>query len=173
MPITPPTDAQHPPLARGAADLVPELLDDPYPQLLALAQYAFRSEQYALAYHALAAALHSIEASDQANQADQLERFAEVQRLAAAWLHWLDTYHADDPIASRAASARRSKSVFAALTSQAHAQAATARQRQALLAMQAQEHRGRQWHSTADMSSTQPGQRGQATQPDEPEPPSA
>jgi hypothetical protein len=75
-------------------------LTSPYARLLAASQEACAAGQYAVAYHALATAMHAaVGLADPA-------RLAEVEALAGGQMVWIDAHAPADPL-SMASAARR------------------------------------------------------------------
>jgi ABC-type nitrate/sulfonate/bicarbonate transport system substrate-binding protein len=99
---------------RGASN-VPENARDSYPRLLVINRDAFAGAHYEVAYHALAAALHS--ACDEANQ----ERVRTVQTLATQQRDWIDEHRPEHRMSSTSARTRGQNSQFWMLERQAAA----------------------------------------------------
>lgn len=86
-----------------------------YARLLDINRLAFSEAHYEVAYHALAAALHS--ASDRGDR----ERLTDVRRLANEQRDWIDTNQPDHRLSSNSAKARGQHSLFDMLERQAEA----------------------------------------------------
>jgi hypothetical protein len=99
----------------SAASTVPETARDSYSRLLVINRDAFAGAHYEVAYHALAAALHS--ACDQANQ----ERVRNVQTLATQQRDWIDVHRPEHRMSTTSALTRGQKSQFWMLERQAAA----------------------------------------------------
>jgi hypothetical protein len=76
---------------------------------------AFSGEHYEVAYHALAAALHS--ACDDADQ----ERVRSVQEIAIEQRDWIDEHEPEHRLSSKSARKRGQQSMFSMLERQAAA----------------------------------------------------
>ena len=86
-----------------------------YGRLLAINRLAFSEAHYEVAYHALAAAMHS------ACDGGDRERLLDVQRVAMQQRDWIDTNHPNHRLSSHSAQARGQHSLFAMLERQAEA----------------------------------------------------
>jgi hypothetical protein len=86
-----------------------------YSQLLVINRQAFTHAHYEVAYHALAAALHS--AYDTGDQ----ERLRDVQFIATSQRDWIDTHQPDHRLSTSSARARGQNSMFTMLERQAAA----------------------------------------------------
>ena|SRR5437764_1447707 len=94
---------------------VPATVRDSYPRLLVINREAFAEAHYEVAYHALAAALHS--ACDAADQ----ERLRNVQTLATVQREWIDAHRPEHRMSSTSARTRGQNSQFWMLERQAAA----------------------------------------------------
>src|SRR5437868_15542979 len=86
-----------------------------YPRLLAINRQAFAHANYEVAYHALAAPLHS--ARDDGNH----ERVRAVQTIATHQRDWIDEHPPDQPLSSICARTRGQHSTIPMLERQAAA----------------------------------------------------
>jgi hypothetical protein len=86
-----------------------------FPALLTINRQAFALAQYEVAYHALAAALHS--ACDDANR----DHLREVQTIALRQGEWIDSHSPEDRISSTSARLRGHDSMYSMLERQAGA----------------------------------------------------
>jgi len=86
-----------------------------YPLLLAINRQAFAHANYEVAYHALAAALHS--ARDDGNH----QRIRDVQTIATHQRDWIDEHRPDHRLSSISARSRGQHSIFWMLERQAAA----------------------------------------------------
>ena len=91
-----------------------------YTRLLAINRLAFSEAHYEVAYHALAAAMHS--ASDVGDR----ERLYDVQRLATEQRDWIDSNKPNHRLSSASARARGQHSLFGMLERQAEAASSVA-----------------------------------------------
>ena len=80
-----------------------------YNQALALSHAAFDQRHYAVAFHAIAAALHC--ASDLGDDA----RLVEVGEIVREQAMWLDDHAPDDPLSAQSAALRGNSSLWASL----------------------------------------------------------
>ncbi|HEV8191858.1 MAG TPA: hypothetical protein VGP82_10295 [Ktedonobacterales bacterium] len=80
-----------------------------YDQALALSRAAFAHRHYAVAFHAIAAALHC------ANDLGDDARLMEVGALAREQAMWLDDHDPSDPLSAESAALRGSHSLWASL----------------------------------------------------------
>lgn len=80
-----------------------------YDQALALSRAAFEERHYAVAFHAIAAALHC--ASDLGDDV----RLVEVGEIAREQEMWLNDHDSSDPLAAQSAALRGNHSLWASL----------------------------------------------------------
>jgi hypothetical protein len=86
-----------------------------YSSLMAINRQAFARAHYEVAYHALAAALHS--ACDDQNR----DRMRDVQETATRQGAWIDTHRPEHRVSATSARSRGHRSMFAMLENQAEA----------------------------------------------------
>jgi hypothetical protein len=93
----------------------PTEVEGVFPALLAINRHAFALAQYEVAYHALAAALHS--ACDDCNR----DHLRDVQTIAMRQGAWIDSNSPEDRISSASAKLRGHDSMYSMLERQAGA----------------------------------------------------
>ena len=87
--------------------------NDMYTQLMALSQRAFSGGQFAVAYHALAAATHcAIDLQDE-------EQLLEVERVAYEQIQWIDSYAPTDMLSTLSSKSRHTHNLWTSLANQA------------------------------------------------------
>jgi hypothetical protein len=80
-----------------------------YDQLMDINEEAFEQGYYEVAYHALAAALHSGLLLEEQGVLEELEQRTLEQR------NWIDTYDSEHPLSSQSASSRGHVDVYTSL----------------------------------------------------------
>lgn len=86
-----------------------------YQRLMSINQEAFAGQRYNVAYHALMAALHC------AQDLDDSQGLAEVERVANEQSSWIDAHHPEYEHSTQSASKRNNSSIYVNAARQAHA----------------------------------------------------
>jgi hypothetical protein len=90
-------------------------VSDLFQRLMGINQEAFACEEYDVAYHALAAALHC------AQSLKDEQRLGDVGRAANEQLAWIDSYHPEYRYSTQSSSRRGNLNVYSNIVRQAKA----------------------------------------------------